>query len=374
MKKKNKNTLSNTILIIFLICGGITLGLHMSSFGIDNASFTKKLLYLAVFFIFALFVLLLHTIVHEAGHLVFGLLSGYRFSSFRIFSFMILKKDGRLITKKLSLAGTAGQCLMAPPDNVKPENIPFVLYNLGGALMNCIFSVLSLFLYLTCREVPYLSSALLFICISGILFALVNALPRNNGIVCNDGANIKAIKDSPDARRAFWLQLTVNAAGTKGLRFRDMPDEWFDFPDNGDRSNQITCASDVMLVDRLMDTEKFSEAEAVCRRLLSDECPILGMHRTLIVCNLVCISLLNGRTDDLNELMTEEQKKLLEMMKTLPPIIRTQYFIALLYKNDKAESDRYLELFEKSAKNYPYESDIESERDFMALAKEFSEK
>lgn len=263
---------------------------------------------------------------------------------------------------------------MAPPDNVKPENIPFVLYNLGGALMNCIFSVLSLFLYLTCREVPYLSSALLFICISGILFALVNALPRNNGIVCNDGANIKAIKDSPDARRAFWLQLTVNAAGTKGLRFRDMPDEWFDFPDNGDRSNQITCASDVMLVDRLMDTEKFSEAEAVCRRLLSDECPILGMHRTLIVCNLVCISLLNGRTDDLNELMTEEQKKLLEMMKTLPPIIRTQYFIALLYKNDKAESDRYLELFEKSAKNYPYESDIESERDFMALAKEFSEK
>ena len=31
-------------------------------------------------------------VVHEAGHLVFGLLTGYQFSSFRIGSFMFIKE------------------------------------------------------------------------------------------------------------------------------------------------------------------------------------------------------------------------------------------------------------------------------------------
>ena len=34
--------------------------------------------------------ILLHVIIHEAGHLVFGLLSGYRFVSFRIFSLTLV--------------------------------------------------------------------------------------------------------------------------------------------------------------------------------------------------------------------------------------------------------------------------------------------
>ena len=32
------------------------------------------------------------TVIHEGGHLVFGLLTGYKFSSFRIMSFMWVKE------------------------------------------------------------------------------------------------------------------------------------------------------------------------------------------------------------------------------------------------------------------------------------------
>ena len=38
---------------------------------------------------------ILSVFVHEAGHLLFGLLTGYRPVSFRIFSFVIKKKNGR---------------------------------------------------------------------------------------------------------------------------------------------------------------------------------------------------------------------------------------------------------------------------------------
>ena len=70
----------------------------------------------------------LQIIIHEAGHLVTGLLSGYKFVSFRIFNYTILKTKGKLKIKKFGIAGTGGQCLMTPPD-CPIEELKFVWYN-----------------------------------------------------------------------------------------------------------------------------------------------------------------------------------------------------------------------------------------------------
>ena len=83
--------------------------------------------------------LFLQIIIHEAGHLVFGLLTGYRFISFRVSSFMWMKDSDRIRFKRLSVAGTGGQCLMAPPE-LKDGKMPVQLYNYGGAIMNLIAS------------------------------------------------------------------------------------------------------------------------------------------------------------------------------------------------------------------------------------------
>ena len=47
----------------------------------------------------------LQIVIHEAGHLLFGLVSGYRFVSFRIGSWMVYKREGKLHFGKYSLAG-----------------------------------------------------------------------------------------------------------------------------------------------------------------------------------------------------------------------------------------------------------------------------
>ena len=57
----------------------------------------------------------LHSVVHETGHLVFGLLTGYKFVSFRIGSIMLIKESGKLRLKLYNIVGTGGQCLMMPP-------------------------------------------------------------------------------------------------------------------------------------------------------------------------------------------------------------------------------------------------------------------
>src|SRR5699024_5270507 len=53
-----------------------------------------------------------HIIIHELGHLIFGLATGYSFVSFRVGSITIIREDGKFKNKKYSIPGTGGQCLM----------------------------------------------------------------------------------------------------------------------------------------------------------------------------------------------------------------------------------------------------------------------
>ena len=59
-----------------------------------------------------LFGIILQIIIHEAGHLFFGLLSGYKFISFKVFNFAIVKDEENRIKFKIiqGTKGTAGQC------------------------------------------------------------------------------------------------------------------------------------------------------------------------------------------------------------------------------------------------------------------------
>ena len=71
-------------------------------------------------------------IIHESGHLLMGLLTGYRFISFRIGSFVFVKENGRIVCRKYSLPGTLGQCLMTHDPVQSPDEIKYSWYHLGG--------------------------------------------------------------------------------------------------------------------------------------------------------------------------------------------------------------------------------------------------
>ena len=68
---------------------------------------------------FVVFEILL-VIIHEAGHLVCGLRSGYKFVSFRMMNLTFIRVDGKIRIKRYSIAGTGGQCLLLPPAGIRP--------------------------------------------------------------------------------------------------------------------------------------------------------------------------------------------------------------------------------------------------------------
>ena len=133
-KKKKKGQWQQWLFMGFFVLIGAVCGVLMARFAdqnvTENSSLIEELLPLMVLFVGMYVGIYLQLIIHEAGHLVFGLLSGYRFTSFRIGSFMWMKENNKIAIKRLTLAGTGGQCLMEPPQ-MQDGKIPVILFNLG---------------------------------------------------------------------------------------------------------------------------------------------------------------------------------------------------------------------------------------------------
>lgn len=97
--KKKKILWQQYIGMVFFVLIGAVCGFFMARYigwgsGADKA-LPEKILSLIGLFLGMYVAIFVQLIIHEAGHLVFGLLSGYAFGSFRIFSFMWVKEGER---------------------------------------------------------------------------------------------------------------------------------------------------------------------------------------------------------------------------------------------------------------------------------------
>ena len=364
---KKKSDFKQYIGIAFMFVLGGVLGyvlIHcIDTYIAEKTLYEVTLLYL-LFIIVMYGAYFLHMIIHEAGHLIFGLLTGYKFRSFRILSFMLLKDKEKLKLRRLSIVGTGGQCIMMPPD-IKNGKMPFLLYNLGGSFLNVITSVLPLVIYFVYNDSPFL----LIFAVIGFVAALTNGVPMQTGTINNDGYNALAISKSNEALEAFWVQLKFAEQNSNGLRIKDMPAEWFEVPTDESMKNSIVATRGVYACNRLMDEEKFSQADALMKHILEIDSGIIGVHRNLLICDRIYVELIfENREDVIKNMLTKEQKKFMKAMKSFPSVIRTEYALALFFEKNKAKAERIKKEFEKVAKTYPYAHEIDSERDLMKIA------
>lgn len=308
----------------------------------------------------------LQIVIHEVGHLIFGLFSGYRFASFRVGKWMLLRKNGKLTVKRYFLAGTGGQCLMIPPER-KDGNVPVVWFFLGGSILNFLFGVASLALAIWVNVSVWVTLFLWLNTAFAFLYALLNGIPMRTNLIANDGANAVALKKDTLAASEFCRHLLINAKSTEGMRLKDMPDEWFAFPTDEQLKNNAFAEGAVFFCNRLMDEGDFARAEERIKYLLDADSAMVGVHRKLLICDLMFCELIGERRSEiLGELYTKEQYNFMRSMKEFPSVIRTEYAYAKLYLHDRSKMQLLRDAFEKCAKTYPNEGDIHSERELMA--------
>lgn len=312
--------------------------------------------------------ILIHIVLHEAGHMIFGLMTGYRFASFRIGSFVWQRTEaGKICFGHSPLPGAAGQCLMSPPELVN-GTMPFVLYNLGGVLMNLIIAAASLIAW-AAAEHPVADALLIMCALVGVVTAVINGVPMRMGAVDNDGYNILSMKRSGEAVRGLWVQLKIAAEAARDVRLRDMPEEWFYMPSRLAMKNSLCASVGVFHCGQLMDQLKFEEAKRAMQGMLRQNSGMVGLHRASVKMDLAVCELLTGGGQEAAEKTLDPQtKKLMKAMKNHLSAIRTEYVFTLLGEGDEKKAEEILCRFEKAAEKWPSKADVESERELIACA------
>ncbi len=378
MDKKNRKRKKGwqrflTMLLLLLpgLVGGFLIGMYADKAASGaGAGLGGELLLLGLMLLELYLAVFLQIIVHEGGHLICGLSSGYTFSSFRIADFMWIKENGKIRLRRFSLAGTGGQCLMAPPE-MKDGKIPVTLYNLGGALMNLIVSGICLAAAFLMEKNSMPAVFFLIMAAIGVVFAVTNGIPLRLGEIDNDGYNAMSLGKNPDALRAFWVQMQANAQVAKGIRLKDMPKEWFALPSDEAMKNSLIAAVGVFACNRLMDERRFEEADVLMKHMLDADTEMPGLYQNLLVCDrMYCEMIRENRKEVLDGMLDKQQKKFMKAMKKYPSVLRTEYAYALLVKKDPVKAKSIQEAFDKYMQRYPYPSEARAERELMEKAKE----
>ena len=370
-KKSKRAGLSWLGIVLYMILGGLAAILNMRLiFKYMHLPVWARMLLFFLLLLLVYAAMFLQIVIHESGHLVFGLATGYRFSSFRIHNWMWILEDGKLRLTRLSIPGTGGQCLMAPPD-LKDGKIPVLLYNFGGAIMNLLTAAVFFLLALPLAPTSVLKLFLQQLALFGVGIGLMNGIPLHIAPVENDGCNAMTLMRNKKAIPAFWLQMKVNELVANGTRLRDMPEEWFTVPEDEEMNSGIMAAVGVLASSRLMDQHRFAVADALMGHLLSIKSGMTDLHRSLMTCDRIYLELIGqNRKEVLDAMLTDEQKELMKAMTETPSVLRTEFAYALLVECDAEKAEKIEKKFEKCALTYPYPSEIPGERELMQIARE----
>ncbi|OJG16970.1 hypothetical protein RU97_GL001294 [Enterococcus canis] len=203
-------------------------------------------------FIFVISIFL-HIVIHEVGHLLMGLVSGYRFVGLSILGYMVVKNpQNKLEFKRFKVPGIGGQCLMAPPEYSK--DFAYKRYLLGGILANGVAIIIcSLF-------IKWNLFSWIFI-IVGAIVVLTNGIPMQ----FNDGKSVQLMAKDETNRKLMYVALKANALLYQGYDYTEMNEEYF-LPLNTVGYSYLNTQHDIMRVNYFLNRLDFREAH----RMLED--------------------------------------------------------------------------------------------------------
>ena len=308
--------------------------------------------------------LFISIIIHEVGHLLFGLLSGYQFSSFRIGNLMWYKSEDQLKLTTFSIPGTGGQCLMLPPND--EEILPYFWYNAGGGLFNLMVGSL---LYIMAMTGKYEGFYLNLFAICNVTIGLLNLIPMN-GLVPNDGYNLWKLSQSKRARKAFALSLLISDAQLRGVRIGQLDHTYFMTLTQEDYQNPIMTSAAVYNINRLLDLRNYDAAYHEIKVILNQhDLRLPELYRQLLTLEQLYFEILKGDFSNIESLYNPALKSTVKaLIKSMPSASRFMYVYVNLYQGHAKESEKWLANFEKICHSYPYSGEVAMEREMLALA------
>ncbi len=162
--------------------------------------------------------LLIHLIIHEAGHLLGGLLTGWRFLHLQVNHIAVVRHMKGIRFKFLPSINY--QCIMYPRTIETGARV----YTMSGCWMNMLLAFLGLIgILFRCGDmVLWVYSWCFFV--SGIGFYLMNGIP-NTKRLCNDKACCRLLKMDSITRQCHNAQLIIAKCLGEGMTYKWIGEE-----------------------------------------------------------------------------------------------------------------------------------------------------
>ena len=303
-----KNKIVNALMqLVGIVAVGAVVGYSVGKIAGDSLSRVDKPNIILLLITGVLF-FILQIVVHEAGHLFFGLLSGYRFISFRVFDFKIIKdENGKFKIRYERLAGTGGQCLMRAPEYVEGK-FKFKLYLLGGVIFNVLFSII--FWLILPSYYTFLFALI------GFTLAFLNLIPMG----FNDGMTFYHASKDETTRFVLYLQLEYVYYQSIGKNLLIEQPEIVEKINSLEitNTNYLTDSLEFIKLDGLEYFFEFNTLYNEARKLYVERDDLLPVYKVELMALLVkLISLVNPKDELLEEIMKD--KTLLARLKQKNP-------------------------------------------------------
>lgn len=371
-----KDFILKAINFIMMIGAFAYLGARCPMIAEENAGQLQGIVVFAIAFVGIYFIFLIQIIVHEGGHLAAGLLTGYKFVSFRIGSFVWVKnKEDKIELRKMKVQGTAGQCLMCPPD-VPVENCPYKLYHMAGGLANIVLGVIGIVLaiflpkniwtFVLCEEVGVLGMAL----------GLTNLIPGKSGGIQNDGYNLIDLGRDQIAKRCLNLVLTMNAILTVADSYEELPRELVDEIKSIDFTkldlSNSSIANAFNYQAGLYYVEGNYEKAYEMQKFISESEDVLPIFQNEAKCECLFFEIVSGADSDVIEHRYDAKlDKYIKATSIYPSRQRLLYAYYTLYHPDEKKAEEAMKKLEKMVDTFMIKADAVLE---LAVAKNLTKK
>ena len=292
--------------------------------------------------------------LHEVGHLLFGLASGYKFSSIRLYKYAIVKDDSGYHVKKFNIQGTGGQCIMTLPEDTNPSRVPFFWYNAGGVIVNVVLVAISIVVLSCCNLGMVAESFFIMLAFTGTFIALTNGVPLSFNGLCNDGRNIMLLMRNKRSGRFFLRMMQTASELSRGKRLKDMPREWFEDIPVDSPKDYFLLANRINYAALLEDSGRFDEARRVYEEISSFEKDLPGMIKLEIGADHILMELLTTARHDIVETIYDKWLKayINSSYKYSPIKAVALYALALHHDNDPVRAKQLLDELESHREDY----------------------
>lgn len=244
----------------------------------------------------------LSVLIHELGHLVFGLATGFKFFSFQFLNLLFYKeKDHIKFTfSRAAFQNALGQCILYNQDFPKSDKKPFFWYNIGGLLFNFILFLLGILLILLTSGLSAYTGWFLML-INAFLF-VTNGIPQSSDqILNNDGNTIKLCRRSEAELLGFYASINTHQKLSEGIDLRDLE---FTHTAPIETAHIFSLATYLLELDQELADLNYASAKDLGQKLLKNP-NVKGLYKNTVLSELLFI-----------ELMLDSPKEVIDQFET----------------------------------------------------------